>query len=303
MKKQHIIWLVVLFIALGGIIIGSLKSSSDVENTVDKDSVIALEDNGLKITRADEDTLFSDGTEIQLMDTTITIEGSGATSDNSNVFINQAGDYLISGSLQNGRIIVNADADEVVHIFLNGVFFPASDGPAIYIQSAQKVIITLVDDQVNTLADGSTNNSYPTATACVYSEADLTFNGNGAFNIWSYYEDAIVSTGTIKILGGSFSISSIDDGIRGRDGVYIQDGSFYIQAEGTGIKSTHTTNESKGFVEVCGGSFQIISGEHAISAVQKIQVNNCNMAINTVLDAFSCQNVIDIEEGCINNGQ
>lgn len=303
MKKQHIIWLVVLIIALLGFIVVALKSSSDIENTGNNESAIGSEADGLMITRADEESVFAGGTEIQLNDSAGLIEGDGVASDGTDVVINQAGDYLISGSLQNGRIVVNVDDDEVVHIFLNGVYIPSGDGPALCIQSAQKVVITLVDDQVNTLVDGSVNNSYPTATACIYSEADLTFNGSGTINVLGYYEDAIVSKGTIKILDGSYSISSIDDGIRGRDGVYIQDGSFYIQTEGTGIKSTHTTNESKGFVEVCGGSFQIISGEYAISAVQKIEVNSCDMTINTVLDAFSCQNAIGIEEGCINNGQ
>lgn len=303
MKKQHIIWLAILIIVLGGIFVIALKGSTDTDNAVNKDSAVGLENSGLKITRIDEETSFSGGTEIQLNDTAVVIEGNGAISDKSDVVINEAGEYLVSGSLSSGRIIVNVDDDEVVHIILNGVYILSSEGPAIYVQSAQKVVISLVDGQVNTLVDGSVNDSYPVATACIYSEADLTFNGNGTINVLGYFEDAIVSKGIIKILGGSFTVSSIDDGIRGRDGVYIQDGTFYIQTEGTGIKSTHATNESKGFVEVCGGSFQIISGEHAISAVQKIEVNNCDMTINTVLDAFSCQNVIGIEEGCINNGQ
>lgn len=56
----------------------------------------------------------------------ITVEGTGATSDGSVVTITSAGIYFISGSLDDGQIIVNTEDTEDVKLILNrlGVYSP-----------------------------------------------------------------------------------------------------------------------------------------------------------------------------------
>ena len=92
------------------------------------------------------------------------------------LLITDAGDYVLSGRLSGG-VHVNAE-DQVVHLFLNGVEIKAVKGPAIYVESAGKVIVTVCAGTENELSDGGSHATKDT-DACFFSMNDLTVNGTG----------------------------------------------------------------------------------------------------------------------------
>ena len=47
---------------------------------------------------------------------------------------------------------------------------------------------------------------------------------------------------------GTYYITAADDGIRGKDSVYITDGNFTIKSTADAIKSTNEVDSGKGFV-------------------------------------------------------
>lgn len=52
--------------------------------------------------------------------------------------ITSGGTYIISGSLSDGQIIVNAPDSEKVHLILNNVTLGSSTGAPIYVKSSDK---------------------------------------------------------------------------------------------------------------------------------------------------------------------
>ena len=137
--------------------------------------------------------------------------------------ITNSGTYHFTGSLTNGSIVVKA-AESDVRIILDNVTITNTSGPAIIAYAANDVVIELVGE--NTLEDAS---KYSTdldedITGAIYSKDDLTFQGDGTLNLVANYEDGIVAKDDLKFSSGTYNIVAVDDGIRGKDSVYIVDG-------------------------------------------------------------------------------
>ena len=82
-------------------------------------------------------------TSLSLSDETIQIDGAGAVSKDGIITITAAGTYLISGSLSNGQIIVNAQDGDLVMLILNGVSLTCLTSAPIFIVNADKVVLVL----------------------------------------------------------------------------------------------------------------------------------------------------------------
>lgn len=130
---------------------GCAKSNSSVqENTTEAvipDSLITIKD-------SDTDTDVSDAVEITLNGSSVSCSSSSVAINGSEITISSGGSYVINGTLNDGRIIVDAD-DAKVHLILNGVSIHSETNAAIYVKSADKTTITLADGTDNTLSDSS----------------------------------------------------------------------------------------------------------------------------------------------------
>ena len=100
----------------------------------------------------------------------ITLTGSGAdvrsdavTVSGSTVTITAAGTYLLSGTLDNGSVIVDAGKDDKVQLVLDGVQIHSDSFAAIYVKQADKVFVTTTDSE-NSLSVTAPTSS-PTAGA------------------------------------------------------------------------------------------------------------------------------------------
>lgn len=197
------------------------------------------------------------------------ITGTGASTDGSVVTITKEGVYRITGSTQNGQIIVNAPQAKV-QLVLDNTEISNSDSSAIYISDADKTFITLAPDSVNTISDGSAY-SFPDNTviepdAAVFSEDSLTINGTGSLAVNGNYNDGIRSKDDIVITGGTIDITAVSDGIKGKNYVAVSGGNITVSAGQDGIKSTNKTDTSMGFIYICGGIFNITSGQDGFQA-------------------------------------
>lgn len=197
------------------------------------------------------------------------MEGNGATVDGSTVTITAEGVYVVSGSLDDGQLAVEAPEDAKVQIVLAGATIHNEDGPAVYVKQADKCFITLADGTQNALTDGAEyvledGSDEPYAT--LFSRADLTLNGTGALTVTSAYRHAVCSKDDLVITGGTYVVNAVEDALRGRDCVKIADGDFTLIAGGDGIKSNKDTKATKGFVSIDGGTFVIEAGDDGIHA-------------------------------------
>ena len=92
---------------------------------------------------------------------TISLNGTSASASSASVQISggtvtitAAGTYILSGTLDNGSIIVNATKDDKIQLVLDGVTIRSETFAAIYVVQADKVFVTLAESSVNTLTNG-----------------------------------------------------------------------------------------------------------------------------------------------------
>lgn len=217
------------------------------------------------------------------------VEGEGAAAEGSLVTVSGAGTYVVSGELSNGCIAVAALDDAKVQLVLDGVRVHCENGPAIRVDSADKVFVTLAEGSRNTLSDGA---DYQLAegedepNAVVYSKADLTLNGSGSLEAAGSFAHAVNSKDDLVITGGSYTLSSVEDALRGKDCVKIADGEFVVQAGGDGVKSSNDEDPTRGFVSIDGGSFSIDAGDDGVDAFSYFRVMGGSLNVTTADDAF-----------------
>lgn len=209
-------------------------------------------------------------TAIKLSNNNTTVDGDGVTVEGNTITITAAGTYVLSGTLEDGNIIVAADKTAVVRIVLNGVTLHASETAPIFISKAKKAIISLAAGTTNTITD-EVNYVFPDADtdepdAAIFSKTDLVINGTGKLVVDANYGDAIASKDSLKILDGVINIDAADDGIRGKDMLLIKDGTITINSEGDALKSTNDSDTALGFISIEGGTLNLTASSDGIQA-------------------------------------
>lgn len=214
--------------------------------------------------------------------------------------ITKSGTYHLTGSLLDGLITIKAGDEGVVRLILDNVSIYNSNGPAIACISGDDLVIELIGE--NEISDGSSYSAEydEDITGAIYSKADLSFTGGGSLNLTANYQDGIVSKDDLKFNSGTYIIESNDDGIRGKDSVYIVNGNFTINATADAIKSTNETDLGKGFVKIENGNFNLTAGAKGIKAVNSIMISGGNYSLNTLDDSIHSNNYIGISGGEIN---
>lgn len=218
---------------------------------------------------------------IALTGSSATIKGTGATIKESKITITAAGVYVISGTLNDGQIIVDVKDKGTVKLVLNGAIITCSDNAPIYSKSAEKTIISLQEGTQNTITDGKKYASTDDPNAAIFSQDDLTINGTGNLTVSGNYNDGITSKDDLKITGGNIKISSADDGLMGKDLVAVKAGTIVIDAGGDGIKSSNDTDAAKGFVALEGGTYNIKSKADGIQAYTSVLISGGTFTIAT----------------------
>lgn len=221
---------------------------------------------------------------VELSDTGIKIDGTGCEAEDSCLKIKQAGVYEISGSLSNGSIYVNADNESEVHLILNGVSVHNETGAALYCKKASKVTITLAEGSENSFSDGGAyvlaeGEDEPDAT--LYAKHDLVLNGTGSLLVESVFTDGIKGKDSLYILEGTYSVTTADDGIVGRDLLYVGGGNITVTSAGDAIKSSNDTDGTLGNILIDNGAFSLISQKDGIQAESTVTINGGSFTIQS----------------------
>lgn len=209
----------------------------------------------------------------------------GVSVNGSIVTVEKGGEYHISGVLDDGQIIVNVSKSEKVTLVLNGVSITCSTSAPIYIMSCDDVTLTLAENTHNRLADGeqyeyaAEGENEPNAT--LFSDDDMTLNGEGSLVVQANYNNGITSKNDLKIESGTVTVSSKHDGIRGKDSVCINGGTVNVQSGGDAIKSSNTEETDKGYIIINGGVLNISASEDGIQAQTYLTVNDGQFLIKT----------------------
>ncbi len=222
---------------------------------------------------------------IKLDGDAITFEGSGATLDGSTITITTPGIYSISGTLNDGQILVDSTVDGTVRLILNGASISSSTSAPIYVSNADKVVITLADGMHNYVSDGSAY-VYASAditepNAAIFSNDDLTINGNGSLTVNANYNNGIATDDDLKIISGSILVKAVHDGIKGKDSISIKDGTLTVNAGSDGLQSNNAEEGDKGTISIEGGTLNIIAGLDGIQAETTLTILGGTLTISS----------------------
>ena len=268
-------------------------SASDVEYASFEEVAAAFDESALDLgySKRDLDASYdaSSATVITLSGDSASVQGAGAQASAAGAVISSAGTYIVSGELTDGQLLVDAGDDDKVQLVLAGATIHNEDAPAIYVRNADKCFVTLDAGTENNLSDGSSyalesDSDEPYAT--LFSRCDLTLNGSGTLNVTSAYRHAVCSKDDLVVVSGTYNISAVEDGLRGRDSVKVRDGVFTIQAGGDGIKSNKDDDPTKGFVSIDGGAFDIQAGDDAVQGKTLIRLAGGSLTVAANDDAF-----------------
>lgn len=227
-------------------------SSSSTSDSDDETSEMSIEDaisNNSDVHDEENDYTWDESEEqhVTFNTTSIRTNASGVSVDGTYITITSVGTYKLTGELENGQVIVNAD-DALVRIILSDVSISNNSSACINIKDAEKTIIVLEEGSENSLSDAysysfdDSEEEEPNAT--IFSKDNLTITGDGQLTLTSNYNDAINSKDGLVIAGGEYIIESVDDGLRGKDYIYIKSGTFTIDADGDCMKSDNDEDES-----------------------------------------------------------
>ena len=204
----------------------------------------------------------------------ITLSGKTAACNSSNVQIEDgvvtikaAGVYVLSGTLTDGTIVVDAGDGDKVQLVLDGVSIMAADYAAIYAKNADKVFVTLAEGAGNslTVSGDYVQTDDNNVDAVIFAKCDLTLNGTGSLTVKDNMGHGIVSKDDLVVTGGTYTIYSQDHCLNGKDSVRIADGTFNLSCDEDGI---HAGNDDQqdGYVYIEGGDINISVGDDALHA-------------------------------------
>lgn len=293
-KKEVLLFFVMGILMLSGC---NTKTEKNTQQNTESSTTVST-----SVTEIDTSEMFSErdkevgyeeskSTAILLADNGSSCESDAVSITENTVTIKDEGTYILSGSLSNGMVIVEAEDTDKIQLVLNGVSISNAQSAALYIRSADKVFVTTASGTENILENNGTYTAIDenNIDAAVFSKSDLTFNGEGTLTITAQEGHGIVSKDDLVLTSGTYVITSASHGISGKDSVRFANGSYNIVSGKDGIHAENTEDSSLGFVYLAGGTFDITSQQDGISASAWLQAEEGTYTILTGEGSVSVQ--------------
>ena len=253
------------------------------DNAVSKSEMFTERDLSGEYDESEAETITLSGSSAK------TSASSGVTVDGSKVTITSEGTYIVSGTLSDGQIIVEADDAAKVQIVLRDASITSSDSAAIYVKSADKVFVTTAKGTDNTLANGGsfTADGDTNIDGAVFAKDDITFNGSGSLTITSPAGHGVVGKDDVKFGGGTYTITAAKHGVQANDSVRLAESDITITSgnDKDGIHVSDDADEEEGtesdsFFYIADGSLNITSGDDGIHADASVIIEGGTIVVN-----------------------
>lgn len=246
------------------------------ETQGEKLSVFSDRDLDASYSEADSVAVILSGDSIACDSSSVEVSGNTAT-------IQKEGTYLLSGTLNDGTILIDVDKADKVQLVLNGVTMHSEASAPIYIRQADKVFVTLAEGTSNSLSNGGsfTPDGDTNVDSIIFSKEDLTLNGSGTLSITSPGGHGIVSKDSLRITGGAYSMDVSGHGLCGKDEISIAAGNFDIIAGQDGIHAENSDDTDAGTVYIESGVFSITAEGDGIGASGSCRILDGEYRITT----------------------
>ena len=201
---------------------------------------------------------FADRTDTDTIQIAINYQGNSVSiegdtegmvcADGANVTVRSSSNRFLqlklSGTTTNGSLLIYSW--KKCGVLLNGVSITNPHGPAINNQCGKAFIVTLADNSVNTLTDGSAydltlglKGDTIDQKATLFSEGQIYFRGHGSLKVNGQVKNGIASDDYIVIEGGSISVdvaATGTNGIKANDGFTITGGTLAVNVAADGAR-------------------------------------------------------------------
>ncbi len=237
-------------------------SQTDADMFTDRDYRTDYDESSSILIQLNGDSAAASSNSVQISGSTITI-----TEDAT---------YIISGTLDDGMIIVNAPDTAKMQLVFNGVNINSETSAPLYILEADKVFITLAAGTENTLSNGGTFTAIDEnhIDGALFSKQDLTLNGSGSLTVISPAGHGIVCKDDLVITSGTYTITSASHGFDANDSVRITNASITVDAGKDGIHAENNDDASLGFVYISGGTIVLEAEGDGIGAGAYMQIES-----------------------------
>ena len=238
---------------------------------------------------------------ITLSDNTSSTTSDSVKIDGSTITITEEGTYVITGSLSDGQIVVDAPDDAKVQLVLKDASLSNGSSACIYSKNADKVFVTSAKGSTNSL---SVTGDYvaiddSNIDAAIYSKTDIVLNGSGTLNISASYGHGVVSKDDLKVCGGTYNITSAQHGLSGKDSVRIADGTINITCKSDGIHSSNDDDASLGYTYIKDGTININAEDEGIHADTLLQIDGGKIDVSKSNEGIEAQTIV-VNDGDIN---
>lgn len=252
------------------LIISSEEESSD-ENSASVDTSEMFSNRDFEIGYDESESAY-----IQLNGNTAVCSSNAVQISGSTITIIDEGTYILSGTLDDGMIIVNAEKADKTQLVLNGATIHSETSAPIYILQADKVFITTAADTTNTLSNGGTFTAIDenNIDSVIYSKEDITLNGSGTLVVTSPAGHGIVSKDSLTITSGDYDINCASHALAGKDNVCIANGDFTLVSGKDGIHAENADDATTGFVYIKNGTYNIAAEGDGISSASYMQIED-----------------------------
>ena len=243
---------------------------------------------------------FSDAATITLTGDGAEISGSGAYTNDGSVVITNAGYYVVTGTLTDGYLSVDAYDSSKVFILLKDAEINCSDNACIRVDQADKVFLTLAEGSNNTLTSGQTYSDEALADGtdgAIFAHDDLTINGSGSLTVNAKYRHGIAANDDLVITGGTITVTAAADAIHANDSLRIREASITVNAGDDGLV---TSNEAEnGYLYIESGTLQITAADDGIHTTGDITIAGGDLTLSTGDDGIHSDTSVSIADGTI----
>lgn len=199
-----------------------------------------------------------------------------------------------------GSIAFDINQDTDLEIDLCGFETIAYTDCPIYISSAANADISAKKDTENKITDK--RSEVTELKSAVYSDCDLKLKGSGKLTVVSDNNNGINSKDDLDIQKLTLYVSSVDNALKGNDGVRIKSGELtLISRKGDGIKTSNSDVSSKGNqkgdVVIEDGKIDIFAACDGIDAAHDVLLEGGEISILTDKYSEYSEEVTAVTEG------
>ena len=248
----------------------------------------------------------SGATVITLAGESASISGSGAYAHDGNVVISSAGLYVLSGSLTDGSIVVDAHNNSKVWLLFDGVDVACSDDACLRVDKADKVFLTLAAGSENRLSGAVVFSDAATADGTdgvIYAHDDLTINGSGSLTVNAWYRHGIVAKDDLVIAGGTITVKAQADGICANDSLRICRAAITVEAGDDGVSvggdGSAAAGDDNGYLYIESGTLTVTSEDDAVKAAGALTILGGELTLTPVGDGLRSDVSVTIAGGTV----